>query len=93
MEGKLVAPPLRLAMRFVPGVGSVNLDVKCDGKDVDADISLIPVVQSDADPSIILGARRGIINNLAVPAPARRRSTKWKRRSLGIGSWSLLPFR
>ena len=65
-EGKLIAPPLRLAMRLVPGVGAVDLHVKCDGRDVDADISLIPVVKSDADPSIILGARRGIINNLAV---------------------------
>ena len=66
MEGQLVAPPLRLAMRLVPGVGAVDLSVKCDGSDVDADISLIPVVKSDADPSIILGARRGIINGLAV---------------------------
>ena len=56
MEGQLVAPPLRLAMRLVPGVGAVDLSVKCDGSDVDADISLIPVVKSDADPSIILGA-------------------------------------
>ena len=34
MEGLLVAPPLRLAMRLVPGVGAVDLSVKCDGSDV-----------------------------------------------------------
>ena len=38
MEGQLVAPPLRLAMRLVPGVGAVDL-VSSDGSDVDADIS------------------------------------------------------
>jgi hypothetical protein len=83
LQGKLVAPPLKLAMRLVPGVGSVDLHVTCDGSDVDADISLIPVVDSKADPSIILGERRGIINGLAVAGAGEAALYKVRAKKFG----------
>merc|ERR1711871_1743284 len=70
-------------MRLVPGVGSVDLSVTCDGQDADADISLIPVVDSKADPPIILGERRGIINNLEVAGAGEAALYKVRAKKFG----------
>ena len=70
MEGLLVAPPLRLAA-LVPGVGAVDLVSSATGR-CDADISLIPVVKSDADPSIPEAPRASVKTSRC----RRRRSIK-----------------
>merc|ERR1711871_1262972 len=70
-------------MRLVPGVGSVDLSVTCDGQDADADISLIPVVDSKADPAIILGERRGVINGLAVAGAGEAALYKVRAKKFG----------